>query len=167
MAQLTCWLPKDKQLSHWYQRWIWGVHCMQCGWWNMHVRITLTLKPPKRTNYRPRSIASEGYVFTWVCYGIGHMVTQGGWHWGWHRGSVPWQLRKGRTPLPEGRPPGSHTPQEGRPPGGREPANTVNARAVSILLECILVLSNKSIKKLIFLLWTWLVCDSHRHFVLP
>ena len=81
--------------------------------------------------YRPRSEASEGYVFTAVCYSL---FNYGG------GGSA--LLAGGGLPSCQGRPP---PPCHGRPPPPAKadppsPGNmTVNRRAVRILLECILV----------------------------
>ena len=95
---------------------------------------------------------SNGYVFTCVCHSVNSggdikciMGERSSWdrshgHMGgvgvWHRGSVP---QEGRPPPP---PEVDPSPTPTQPPGGREPANTVSAREVRILLECILVVAS-------------------------
>ena len=97
----------------------------------------------------PRSGASEGYVFTSVCHSVNsgrrsaHLGGGGGGGCspGGGGGSA---CQEGRTPVPSGR----WTPPP--PPGSREPGNTVNALAVRILLECILVILNHLVYDSIF-----------------
>ena len=112
-----------------------------------------------RLNYRPQRSCGQGYVFTRVC----DSVNRGGLR------RTPPHPRPGRpprtrqTPLGPGRPPRDqgepppdqahppgtrHTPppDQGEPPPGRTLQHTVNERPVRILLECILVKSNVSLK---------------------
>ena len=95
--------------------------------------------------YRPRSEASEDYVFTGVCHSL---YPQAG---GGSASSMPLPITGHIIIRDRGVcPPGGEsaflarqTPQEGRPPKeGREPANMVNVRAVRILLKCILVITS-------------------------
>ena len=129
------------------------------------------MAPTKRTNVLklllPANEACEGYVFTPVCQSFSS--------WGvclsacWdtlpgalHGADIP-QTRyppganppPGPVTLPPGAdPPGADPPGPGTPPRSRPPpvqcmlGDTVNKRAVRILLECNLVfLENKTIKK--------------------
>ena len=72
--------------------------------------------------YRPKRSFGQGNIFTSVC----HSVHRGG---GRGPGQVP-------PPSRQAPPPGRHPPRQAPPPPARD---TVKARPVRILLECILV----------------------------
>ena len=100
----------------------------------------------------PRSKASEDYVFTGVC----HSVNSEGWGLPWEGGGLPWEGRGSALggvcifrqiplnthldrPTRKADPQGRHPRKADPPQKGIEPENTVNERAVCILLECIFV----------------------------
>ena len=90
-------------------------------------RNAVTLKLCHMIYCRPGSEASEGYVFTDMCHS--YCPVEGVWH----------QMDHGIGHLPPPFPirPGTFYPPS--PKEVREPGNTVNGRAVRILLEFILV----------------------------
>ena len=102
--------------------------------------------PPQNGRAQAGAIVCEGYVFTDVCLSTGGCLPQCmlGSHppESWHppEADTP-PLPQVETPPPRQIPPGSrHPPPRSRPPSQIMLGDTVNARAVRILLECFLVL---------------------------
>ena len=106
-------------------------------WDGFELRV-LTLKPLNYHSffclnyYRPRSEASEGYVFTGVCHSF--CSTGEGGRWVTPKVITPPSPSKDQVTTP---PPPPGTRSQHLPPS--PPTRTMRRRAVRILLECILV----------------------------